>query len=43
MTPGAINFPTLEQLPEIQRKIYVWYHEHGDARHAASVYAEALG
>jgi hypothetical protein len=43
MTPGASNFPALEQLREIQRAIYGWYHAHGDARHAASVYAEALG
>jgi hypothetical protein len=42
VTPTAVNFPDPEQLREIQRKIYDWYHAHGDARQVARVYAEAL-
>lgn len=42
MTPGAIHFPPPEGLREIQRRIYAWYHAHGDSHQLARVYAEAL-
>jgi len=42
LTSDAINFPTPEQLRETQRKVYAWYHAHGDSRQLARVYAEAL-
>lgn len=42
LTPAGINFPAPEQLREIQRTIYDWYHAHCDARQVARVYAEAL-
>jgi hypothetical protein len=42
MTPGAVHFPPPERLREIQRRIYAWYHAHGDSHQLARVYAEAL-
>jgi hypothetical protein len=42
ITPEAINFPSPEQLREIQHNIYAWYHAHAHSRELARVYAEAL-
>lgn len=42
MTPEKIHFPLPEQLRDAQRKVYAWYHAHGDSRQLARVYAEAL-
>jgi hypothetical protein len=42
LTPGAINFPPPDQVHEIRRQFYDWYHAHGDSRQAARIYAEAL-
>jgi hypothetical protein len=42
LMPGATNFPAPEELGEIRQRIHRWYHEHGDSRQVAAVYAEAL-
>lgn len=42
LTPGAANFPTLDELPQVRRRVYDWYHAHAASRQAARVYAEAL-
>jgi hypothetical protein len=42
VTSAAMNFPAPEQLRDIQRKIYDWYHTHAETRQVARVYAEAL-
>lgn len=42
VNPEAINFPKPEQLRQTQRKVYAWYHAHGDSHQLARVYAEAL-
>lgn len=42
VTPSAIRFPQLEELPNVRRRYYDWYHAHASARQAARIYAEAL-
>ncbi|HKP03058.1 MAG TPA: hypothetical protein VJU77_06780 [Chthoniobacterales bacterium] len=42
LTPGATSFPAPEELHEIQRRIYRWYHAHAHSRRLAEAYAEAL-
>ena len=42
LTAGAANFPVLDQLPEVRRRIYDWYRAHAASRQTARVYAEAL-
>jgi hypothetical protein len=42
LTPEGANFPPLEELDEVRRTIYRWYHTHADSRRVAEGYAEAL-
>lgn len=42
LTAGAAHFPALDQLPEVRRRVYDWYHAHAASRQAAQAYAEAL-
>ena len=42
LTAGAANFPSLDQLSEIRRRVYDWYHANAASSQAARVYAEAL-
>jgi hypothetical protein len=42
LTPTGSNLPPLEEVPEIRKQVYDWYHAHAASRQAARVYVEAL-